>query len=284
MIIYIDVLLTVNFLVDFFIVRASLYFAKISSSIKRSILCSLVATAFSLYIFLPEINLFLEIILRIFPAVFVSLIVCGFKNIKRILRLSFWFYIVSFIYAGLMMGIWMLFSPERLSINNGVVYFNISPLLIITLSLVFYLFIVAFTGLTKRNSESAILVESLIIFDDKRESGQALVDSGHSLNDMFSSSAVIILSKSLAKRLFGDADTEDILSLKTPDNVKLATKLRLLTVQTVAGEKIMPAIKVDFLKINIDKRNVSVEKPLAVISDTELGDEYSMIIPPDLIF
>ncbi len=283
MIIYVDILLLVNFLVDFFLIRATAYLLKTRIGLKRNILASIISSLFSLIIFLPPINTFLSFILKIIPAILVAIICNIHKNFKMLLRWTLFFLGTSFIYAGFMMALWMLFKPSKLAIFNGIVYFNISPLLLITLSFVFYVIFLLISKVTTLNSQTAKRVDISLKFNDKTLKTKAMVDTGHTISDVFGNSIMIIIEKRVAVSLFGLNETEDMIMLKMPDRDDLKAKYRVVTVNTVSGEKLMPGIRLSGFMIHKKNDEKSINSVVAILSDNDFNDDYSCIIPDSIL-
>lgn len=281
--VYVDVLLFLNTVVDYIIISASAYLTRIEVKLWRKILAAFSAALFSLYIFLPPLGFWFGLLLRLSSSITAVVIAFGFKNPRRFLRCVFVLYAVSFIYAGGMAGIWMLLKPKAMSVNNGIVYFDISPLVLITLSFIFYVVIVIYKKLTGREAETALMVPVNLRFGKRSADATALVDSGHTLSDGFSSSVVIIIDKLTATLLFGEQNVTTLLSLQPPSDTVISKSLRLMPIKTVSGESIMPAVKINCLKVSNGKKTHIIGKPVAVISDTKLSDAYSVVIPPEAL-
>lgn len=237
---------------------------------------------FSLYIFLPPLGFAVELLMRLSSSVAAVITAFGFGSLKRFFRNLAVFYAASFIYAGSMAAIWMLLTPKSLSINNGIVYFDISPLVLITLSFVFYVIIVAVKKLTGRTSGDAKRVTVSLSFNNILTEQTAMVDTGHTLSDGFSESCVIIIDCATAQVLFGSLNTQLMVSLLPPEDSIIAKGFRLIPIKTVSGENVMPAVKLEKMKVTYKSRTFVINKPIAVISEGTLAEDYSVIVPPEV--
>ena len=277
MVIYVDVLLFTNTVVDFLLLNLTSVMSGYKIRKLRLISGALSSALFSLAVFLPSTSCLLEVLLRIASSVVGVTVTFGFKNLKRYTVCLLLFYAVSFIYAGLMMGIYMIFEPKRMSVNNEIVYFDISALSLIVSSLVFYLVIVIAKKLIKRNSNNAARLITELEFLNKKISADAMVDTGHSLTDAYDGSSVIIIDRVTAEQLFGFNDTERIIKMLPPQSESLKKRFRLLPVKTVSSENLMPAVKIDKAIVN---GKYTLDHPVAVISNGYLSSDYSVIISP----
>lgn len=281
MVVYVDVLLFLNTVVDFLILSAAASLSHSSLKLWRKTVAALISAMFSLYIFLPPQGFLIELLMRLLSSVTAVLIGFGFGKMILFLRRLFFFYAVSFIYAGLMAGIEMFINPTKLSMNNGVVYFDISPLVLITLSFVFYLIIVAVKKLTGKEAPLAERCVITLSFKNSDIERIAMVDTGHTLTDAFGNSIMLIIDRETSVELFGEDDTLAMLSANVPQNTETALRFRLIPVTTVSGERLLPAVKINKAKILFDKKTYILNKPTAILSKGSLGDDYSVIIPPD---
>lgn len=282
MIVYVDILIFLNTVVDFIILNATCVLTKINVKLWRKIVTSLLSALFSLYIFLPPLGFWLGLLLRLSASLTAVLTAFGFKNVRRFLRCTAVFYGVSFIYAGGMIGIWMLFKPQNMSINNGIVYFDISPLLLITFSFIFYVIITIIKKFTGREADTAERIAVNLIFNKQSVQTTAMLDTGHTLTDSFGNSEIIIIDKATAEALFGAGNTSLMISLEPPED-DLKQFFRLMPIKTVSGESILPAVKINKIKVTYKKRTFNILNPIAVISDGRLGDDYSVVVSPTVL-
>lgn len=181
-----------------------------------------------------------------------------------------------------MLGISAFWKQNIISVKNGVVYLSISPLLLIALSFIIYLLIIVLQKLTKRKLEFSKRVEIVLDFKGKSVKSTAMVDSGFSFNDSISNKRTVMIDKNVSCGLFGIDNTNLMLELKAPENEDLATSYRFVTVKTVSGLKPMPAVKLSKLKI-ITEDLKEYKDVLAIICADDLGDDFEVIIPMDMI-
>ncbi len=283
MVIYVDVLIFLNTVVDFLILSAVACIFKTVTVTWRKTVAAFVSALFSLYIFLPPLPFFTELLMRLISSALAVVICFGFRTLRRYIRFLFMFYAVSFIYAGAMLGIYIMLKPSSMSVNNGIVYFDISPLMLITFSFVIYLVTVIFKKLFFKQASFAKRCEVKLKVGLKDIECVAMVDTGHTLSDAFSNSAIIIIDRKTAVALFGEYDTEKMLCLLPPFDEFLKPRFNVELTRTVSGESVLPAVRLDSAKITVDKRMFISHKPIAVISGDVLGDDYSVIIPPEAL-
>lgn len=272
MTVYADVLITVNLIVDYFILSLSARLLKKSISLWRMLLSSFIGAISSLYIFLPTMPVLVETLLKFTVCLLMCLAAFGFLRFKGFLRSFMVVSAVSFLYGGLMIAVWYIFKPGGMVINNSVVYFNVSPVFLILFSLVAYILIVLMRTITEKNSIYSGECKIDVIADGKRAKLTAIVDTGNSVEDMFSLSEIIVVDKSIVYSIFEDF----------PNNENLKRRYRALPVGTVTGMALLDGYRCDKAFIEYGGRNIELKSPILAVSKSELNDGYNAIVNPKI--
>lgn len=272
MVVYADVLIVVNLIVDYFLLKCSNLILKEKPKLWRIILGSGVGAVFSLYIFFPKSNLLLEAVIRLFMNTVVVLCCYGFKNFKLFLKSSGVFFGVTCLYAGIMIAIWQIFKPQGMVINNSVVYFNISPLVLTLTTVIGYFIFLIFSKVFASSSTLAQKCEITLYANKKSVCATAIIDTGNSISDVFSNSEIIIVDKSVTTALFGEIDF-----LKNDD---LKARFRSVPCGTVLGADLLEGYRCDRAKVLCNGKTIVLKKPIAAISKTPLKENYSAILNP----
>ena len=106
--VYVDILIILNAFVNLFILLVTSLFLKQRAAILRMVAASFVGALFSLYIFLPSGSFLIELLLRLVCAGVTVAVCFGFGSFIRFIRLCAVFYAVSFMYAGVMLAVFVL--------------------------------------------------------------------------------------------------------------------------------------------------------------------------------
>lgn len=266
MVVYADVLIVLNFIVDYFLIKLTAHITKTHIKIFRMVIAAFIGALFSLYIFLPTLNSFLEILLKLFSSAITVFAGFGFGNIRRFLRNIITFFSVTFGFAGAMMGIWYIFRPTGMVINNSVVYFNISPLFLIAFSVLGYFISFFIRKVFEPRSVSAKLCRIEVEIEGKKAEATALIDTGNSLSDPFGSSEIIIADKSVLGGILEETEKEK--------------RYRAVPILTVSGTEILNGYRCDRARISGVENPVILEKPIVAVSATRIVGEYKAIINP----
>ncbi len=273
--VYVDVLLVVNLIVDFFLLKITFKLLKAEPKPWRVLISSLLGAMFSLYIFFPETNSFINLLAQFFMNSLMMLCALGFKTLKVFLRNIILFFTVTCVYGGIMTALWQLLKPKGMVINNSVVYFNISPVVLILTTVAgyfLYLFLSRIFALPSKTAKRC----SLTLYTLGKSIGlTAIIDTGNSIADAISGSEIIIADKAVAVSLLGTADP-----LSDP---LLKTRYRTVPCDTVSGKTLLDGFRCDMAEIITEKKIISVNNPIIAISKSPLKDGYSAILNPKIL-
>jgi len=275
LVVYADVLIVLNLFVNFFILRLTCRFCKENRGFLRIILAAFIGAIFSLYIFLPSAGMIIETVFRFAVSSLIVLLAFGFDSLKSMIRRVAVFFVTSFLYAGVMMGIWSIFKPDNLAINNGVVYVGISPPILIIATLVSYCLLTIMRFFSQKQAYCGKRCKLKITCNDKSVVLNALVDTGHSLTDVLTNRDVIIIERKTAMRLV------DILPTATDINTAhLPHGFRLIPYSVVGGHGLLTAFVPDRVELLEGDEVREIHSTLLGISDEPLGEDYKGIINP----
>ncbi len=271
LIVYADVLIFLNLLVNYFLLLAVARVLNKSVKTHRLVLGSLLGALSSLYIFLPPLSIWLEMIIKAAVCGVMCLIAFGYNGGRAFFKSMLLLVLVTVGYGGVMYAVWLLFSPKGMVINNSVVYFNISLIHLIVFTVLGYVAFSVFYKIFSRRAITAKRCNINVYAQGKSASLTAIVDTGNSIEDVFSQGEIIICDKSVMSQLFGDSEIKG--------NTALKSRYRLLPCSTVSGVDMLEGVRCDKAVIHYDGRTVTLEKPILALSKTALSDGEAIINP-----
>ena len=248
-VVYVDILIGVNFIVNYFLILITSKFLCLKLEKIRLILGEILSGLFSLYIFLPDLPIYISFFVKILMASIIVLVVFRIKSLKVFLKGVICFYSVSFLFSGIMFFLWYSFTPKGMVINNGVVYFNISPTVLIASTLIAYFTIEFLSRILEKRENKNLTYDVFLKIGSNAFNFKAKLDTCNNLKEPFSDLPVIVVSKDIffIKRELNSFFEDDFLNYLRKS---LNLKIRFIPFQTVSGEGILPAFKPDILKIN----------------------------------
>lgn len=197
--IYLDVLILTNIFQDFLYLLFTKRILHHKGKTKRLILSSITGGISSLIILLPEINFIINIITNITISSILILLAFGFNNKKIFIRSTLTLYILSFLVNGALIFFYLSIKPNGMLIINDRVYFNISPILLILLTLLIYFILLIYKKLFSNHSNSKEIADVTIVLNNEVKTIKCKIDSGCNVKEPFSNSEVIIVERVMLK-------------------------------------------------------------------------------------
>ena len=274
-IIYVDLLVFVNMIVNFFILSATEKICKEKIKPIRMIISDIAASLCSLAIFLPELGVMFSIALRLAVSSTVVLAAFGFGNLRRFVGIVGGFFSVSFAYAGICLGIWTAFKPSKMIIKNDVVYFDISPIVLVSTAAICYVILWILKKHFVKNDLETCEYDVIINHNGATKDFKGFLDTGNLLCDSFSQRPVIIISGNAARELSVFTDSLN----GTAQNLN---GFRYIPYSVVGGKGILPAFVPDGITVKSKKFCGSADDCLLAVSDDLAGD-YSVIFGKNVI-
>lgn len=266
MVIYVDVLFVVNLAVNYFILLFTAKAAKEALSLRRLLAGASLGALFSLYILMPPLHAVLEIAIKFLFGAAIIFAAFGRRKPRAFLRLLAYFLSATFVFGGAMLAIYTIFKPRGMAIDGGVVYFDISPLLLIASTALCYGIIRLLQHASRKKNPTARRAEIKIAYGQREADGRALVDTGHSLSDPFSGAEVVLISPKLAKALLPNG----------LEGAKQGGRYRLIPCRTAGGQGILEGFRPD----RVAADGLLRENAVVAISENICGDDYEAIIKP----
>lgn len=273
MVVYADVLFIINLIINYFLLSSTARLLNKNCKIFRVVISASVSAVCSFYIFLPQMALFLEILFKVCICFLSVLIAFGFGDIKAFLKSGGVFFVATCAFGGIMTVIFKAFKPRGMAVYNSVVYFNVSPLLLVGLTVGFYLVFVVCRYIFSRHAQKGERFCGKILAEGREIDICGLADSGNSLTDLFSRSEIIIVEKSCATALFGETDIKV--------NPALAHRFRPIPLSTLSGTEILDGFRCDSAVIYGNKE-IHLEKPIIAVSNQSFKDDYNAILNPQI--
>ncbi len=198
MVVYLDVLFITNLISNYIIIALSSAFGSIFVKKYRIFLGALVGAIYAVFTFFNTFSFLNFALIKILFCVVITLISFGKKNL---IKNSILILIVSFIFAGAIMGIFYLSTSQDYMMINGVPYLDISfNILLSVFILTFVSLGILHKGLYKNKTE--LTRNILIKIGERQLKISAFCDTGNQLCDNITGKPIIIVeADELAKVL-----------------------------------------------------------------------------------
>ena len=264
-VVYADTLIIINFIVNYLLLRACTSITGHSFKTPRLLASAAVGGFISLMIFIDNIPLSANIIIKITVLLLTVFIAFGAKSLKAFLKNCAAFFLVNFGFAGIMLAICTTIMPDSAIYKNGIVYFDISIFTLTVSAIICYVVLSIISRFVKSKTPCKSIYSIRIHYCGKSVECKALFDSGNTLCDCFSGKPVIIAEKYLTDNICDD----DITAMKN---------FRLIPFSTIKDSGALPSFLSDKTEICIEgKWYESKEIYIAVTNKKIVSGEYSAL-------
>ena len=261
-------------MIDYIILLSVGHFRKPNIKKSRLIAGAFVGGIGSFVILLPPMPLYLSWAVNILETLAVTAAAFLPMSAGGFFKTSVSIFAVSFFYCGAMTAVFALFSPKNSVVRNSTVYINISPLMLIGLTLGIYILMKGITKIWGKMSLPRIC-EIEICHKGKTLSLKGTVDTGNTLHEVFSGECVIVGRADIFK---GMVDTEKL----TDTNEAVKNGIRFIPFVSVGGKGLMPAFKPSGIYIKNNSEKTPIQAYIGLCGSENLTEENDLLIPSEL--
>lgn len=266
-VIYADILVVINIMVNYLLLRASTAITGHSFKPVRFLLSSAAGGFFSLIIFVENISATVNVIIKLVFLAVMMLIAFEVKSGKAFAKCCAAFLAANFVFAGIMFAICTAFFPNSALYKNGVVYFDIDILTLTVSTVICYFTLSLIAKFTKSRTPEKCIYTIRITYGNKAVTGKALFDSGNTLCDCFSGKPVIIAEKEFIEPLLENGDVTN------------ARNFRLIPFTTIKNGGALPSFSADKAEILTGGKFVGVNGVYIGVTEKKIvSGGYSALI------
>ncbi len=298
--IYLDAVFLINFTMDFFILWAAAKLGKLPTNFKRLILGAFIGAGYAVMIFLPALNLLGTFLAKILCSLLIIIISYKPTSIRWFLKSAAYFYLVSFILGGAVLGSMYLFNSDPLVIEtwNGIIVNTVSFevfWLLAGLAMAIILGIWGASYIRKNLQQGPWLVKAEIELFNTLIEVDALVDTGNQLVDPISKEPVMVIEHKkmvniLPPELIKMLDNKNLPPLDKLINTLLgpqwATRIRLIPFTSLGNQNgMLLGIKPDLVRIRDGDKVCTNPAAIVAIYHRKLCPQgtYQALVHPDML-
>ncbi len=273
-VIYADVLFILNVYITYALLMLTALFLGITAKRLRLLVAGVLGGLSSFLILIPDMSTAFLGVLRVVLCLCFCLVSFKYNGIKQLVRQLLVFLCVNFLFAGLMFAIWYFVSPSAVYYNSGFLYFDIDTLSLVIITAVCYFLIKFFGMFTRLRTPKNTLYDVTLTIMGDEFCLRGFLDTGNNLKDPFTSSDVIVVSRSALKKYFPpDKSISEIIE-ESP------LKIRYLPCSTVSGSKLLPVFRCDKVRIKGISADFTLEGIMVAVSDENIkSGEFQALLP-----
>lgn len=192
-VIYVDVLLGINFILDYYLLLAAKHLSGAKGGSLRLLLGSALAALSSLLLLAPPMHPALSVLLKLLICVGCIKVAFQYTGWRTCAKATGWFFLLNFLLAGVVFFAMYTFSASGIHQNNFAVYFNVSPWVLIFSVLSVYLVLEVFS-LLFRPPHTETALELGFRLSDTWIRTHTLYDTGFSVKDALTGHPCVLIS------------------------------------------------------------------------------------------
>lgn len=284
MVIYLDVLILINLYVTYFQILAVAAFTHRKTVWYRKLSAAGIGAVASLSIFIPQEMVLTLTLLKIFLCALIAFVAFGYTGFRAYAVSVLFLMLVSFVFSGLMLCVWLFAAPMKMLFINGTVYFGIDTMTIILSTCAAYGVVRIIRYILDKNGKTDGKY-TVIIKNNGRECRlSALADSGNGMVDCFSGLPVIVCRRDMCADVSPPAidmieNNSDISEIGT----QMIKGVRIMPFSTVGKGGLICMFKAE--SVVIDDETNEGKYPVNALIGIVIGgrQEYEAIFNPKIL-
>ena len=284
MVIYLDVLILINLYVTYFQILAVSVFTHRKTVWYRKLSAAGIGAVASLSIFIPQEMVLTLTLLKIFLCALIAFVAFGYTGFRAYAVSVLFLMLVSFVFSGLMLCVWLFAAPMKMLFINGTVYFGVDTMTIILSTCAAYGVVRIIRYILDKNGKTDGKY-TVIIKNNGRECRlSALADSGNGMVDCFSGLPVIVCRRDMCADVSPPAiemieNNSDISDIGT----QIIKGVRIMPFSTVGKGGLICMFKAE--SVVIDDETNEEKYPVNALIGIVIGgrQEYEAIFNPKIL-
>lgn len=284
MVIYLDVLILINLYVTYFQILAVSVFTHRKTVWYRKLSAAGIGAVASLSIFIPQEMVLTLTLLKIFLCALIAFVAFGYTGFRAYAVSVLFLMLVSFVFSGLMLCVWLFAAPMKMLFINGTVYFGVDTMTIILSTCAAYGVVRIIRYILDKNGKTDGKY-TVIIKNNGRECRlSALADSGNVMVDCFSGLPVIVCRRDMCADVSPPAiemieNNSDISDIGT----QMIKGVRIMPFSTVGKGGLICMFKAE--SVVIDDETNEEKYPVNALIGIVIGgrQEYEAIFNPKIL-
>lgn len=284
MVIYLDVLILINLYVTYFQILAVSVFTHRKTVWYRKLSAAGIGAVASLSIFIPQEMVLTLTLLKIFLCALIAFVAFGYTGFRAYAVSVLFLMLVSFVFSGLMLCVWLFAASMKMLFINGTVYFSIDTMTIILSTCAAYGVVRIIRYILDKNGKTDGKY-TVIIKNNGRECRlSALADSGNGMVDCFSGLPVIVCRRDMCADVSPPAiemieNNSDISDIGT----QMIKGVRIMPFSTVGKGGLICMFKAE--SVVIDDETNEEKYPVNALIGIVIGgrQEYEAIFNPKIL-
>lgn len=280
MVIYADVLVSVNVLITYIFLVCSRVVTGLPTSKWGIVLSSAVGGLSSLVILYDDAGIIFSVGYRLVVSVVITCLAFLPSKIRGFLKCYSSFVGISMLFGGVMYFVEVTFKPHSITYHNGTVYFDMNIKYLIGCTFIIYgVFLVANYFLQQKAFKNEVYTVN-VSFRNIEVALRGFVDTGNNLTDGLTGKTVFVAELKAVAPLF---TYEELIYLKSDEIENIPDSLqgviRFIPCQTVGDSLFLPVFTPHEMEIKLNNKKVGLNNVCIAVADKSFADgEYNLIL------
>lgn len=257
-------LFIINFFITFLLLSLTARFSKRTVKTRRLIFASALGGAYSLII-LVNLPPYISFPIKVISALIIIFAAFGAVRLKSFLKLTLIYLFSSLVFLGVIIGFYLVFKSNRISVNNGTVYFDIGARGLLLCAFFAYVLACFIVRIYNRRVSAGEIYTLKIERQGQSVTLFALADTGNRLREPFSGLPVIV------------AEKNSVLPI-VPEN-----GVRLIPASTVNSSAYLTAFRPDRVTVKNSRGSADAQNVYVALSEEMKDEAYSAVFNPEIL-
>lgn len=280
--VYVDVLLAVNFFINYFLILSAGKIMRRGVSRTRICLAAAFGAVSALSIFLPQLGMIASSLFKLAVSGIMVIIAFKWQSVRIFGRYFLVMCAVTFGFGGTMFALWIMIAPRGMYFRNGVTYFNVSPEFIVVVTILCYT-VITIAGRICSSRERQSARYNVTVCGNGRAVALSLVgDTGNMLSEPFSGFPVIVAKRNSVRKILPDNFEDFTSGFQFKSDSAHPPNCRVIPYSSVGGSGVLTAFLPDKIRLLQGSDSRELEKCYIAVSDSLECEEYDGIIHPSI--
>lgn len=267
MVIYLDILLALNWWIDFLLLLGVRRAMGGGARSWRLAVGALVGALSCFVLFLPPVSVWWCLLIRLGAAALMVTVAFRRRSWQDWGRRVLLLFVLSAGLAGLCGALYFFLAPQGFYVFNGVVYYSVPPLLLVALTVVCYGLLWLSEQWFRRRAPKEHLFRLRLTHEGNHITFPCLYDSGNHLIEPFSGRPVLVVERGVAEELRSIPPSVEELPAEK--------EWRLIPYDTLGGGGLLPAFLTDSATVLLRDGERRLPECYVAVCDRLGRGEYS---------
>ncbi len=295
MYVYADVIVALNSILNLIILYLTAKVAGGNFSWRRIIFCSIMSSIYVLGEFYPPLFFLYMLPAKIILSLIIVIGAFGYTSLRQLIQLLGFFYLVSFIIGGAVVG-WMYLLPTAdcypATLVSSFHHLTCGDVLLGSLFGVGLVLLLA-KGIIERRINRRMVMEILIEYKDKSTTAKALIDSGNRLFTIAGHRPVVIIELRAIERILSSqvvyylhqTMVDDwIAGIENCHDPEWLERMEVIPYQSVGKQSIMVGFRPDSVRVKMQNDELLLDVILGIVKEKLSPDgQYLALLHSQII-